>query len=117
MPVQFRLNQETGEIWDVKPMPPPRSNSQAIPTGKLRTCEFCGKAVKRRSIYQHKKSQKCLLIQQKKQEEAEKQKKQQEEAEKQARQKQSEPEPDTFDSLASKIIAMCKQLGSFSFMD
>ena len=54
MPVQFRLNQETGEIWDVKPMPPPKSSSQATPTGKLRTCEFCGKAVKRRSIYQHK---------------------------------------------------------------
>ena len=86
------------------------------------------KAVSNKSIYQHKKSQKCLAIKQKvkeeekqkkkeeKQEKEEEEKQKKEEEEKQ-QQQQQQPEPETRESLIKKIIAMCKQLESLSLMD
>ena len=73
MPVQFKLNEATGEISDVKLVRMPRdvsSNDQTYyaRTKTFTTCEFCNKSVGSKSIYQHKKSQKCLVIQLKKKE-------------------------------------------------
>ena len=132
MPVQFKLNEATGEISDVKLVRMPRdvrayNETYYARTKTFRTCEFCNKAVSNKSIYQHKKSQKCLAIQQKKKEEEkqkkkeEKQKKEEEEKQKkeeeEKQQQQQQPEPETRDSLTKKIIAMCKQLENLSLMD
>ena len=133
MPVSFKLNEATGEISDVKLVRMPRdvrayNETYYARTKTFRTCEFCNKSVGSTSIYQHKKSQKCLAIQLKKKKEEEKQKKneeklQKEEEEKQKKeeeekqQQQQQPEPETRESLTKKIIAMCKQLESLSLMD
>ena len=131
MPVQFKLNEATGEISDVKLVRMPRdvrayNETYYARTKTFRTCEFCNKAVSNKSIYQHKKSQKCLAIQQKKKEEEkqkkkeEKQKKEEEEKQKkeeEEKQQQQQPEPETRESLTKKIIAMCKQLENLSLMD
>jgi len=128
MPVSFKLNEATGEISDVKIVGMPRdvrayNETYYARTKTFRTCEFCNKAVSNKSIYQHKKSQKCLAIQQKKKkeekqkkEEEEKQKKEEEEKQQQ-QQPDPDPEPETRESLTKKIIAMCKQLESMSLMD
>ena len=95
------------------------------------TCDLCNKSVGSKSIYQHKKSQKCLAIQLKKKKEEEKQKKKEEKQKKeeeekqkkeeeekqQQQQQQQQPEPETRESLTKKIIAMCKQLENLSLMD
>ena len=140
MPVQFKLDHATGEISDVKLVRMPRdvrayNETYYARTKTFRTCEFCNKSVGSNSIYQHKKSQKCLAIQLKKKKEEEKQKKKEEkqkkdeeekqkkeEEEKQKKeeeekQQQQQPEPETRESLTKKIIAMCKQLESMSLMD
>ena len=130
MPVSFKLNEATGEISDVKIVGMPRdvrayNETYYARTKTFRTCEFCNKAVSNKSIYQHKKSQKCLAIQQKKKEEEkqkkkeEKQKKEEEEKQKKEEEEkhQQQPEPETRESLTKKIIAMCKQLESMSLMD
>ena len=130
MPVQFKLDHATGEITDVKLVRMPRDvRSYNEPyyarTKTFRTCEFCNKSVGSTSIYQHKKSQKCLAIQQKKKEEEkqkkkeEKQKKEEEEKQKKEEEEkqQQQPEPETRESLTKKIIAMCKQLENLSLMD
>ena len=114
MPVSSKLNEATGEISDVQLVRMPRdvrsyNETYYARTKTFTTCEFCNKSAKSKSIYQHKKSQKCLAIQQKKKKE-EKQKKEEEEKQKQ--------EPlETRESLTKKIIAMCKQLESMSLMD
>ena len=135
MPVSFKLNEATGEISDVKLVRMPRdvrayNETYYARTKTFRTCEFCNKSVGSNSIYQHKKSQKCLAIQlkKKKKKEEEKQKKKEEkqkkeEEEKQKKeeeekqQQQQQPEPETREPLTKKIIAMCKQLESLSLMD
>ena len=134
MSVSFKLDQANGKISDVKIVRMPKdvsSNDQTYyaRTKTFRTCEFCNKSVGSTSIYQHKKSQKCLAIQLKKKKEEEKQKKKEEkqkkeeeekqkkEEEEKQQQQQQQPEPETRESLTKKIIAMCKQLGSFNFMD
>ena len=130
----FKLDQANGKISDVKIVRMPRdvsSNDQTYyaRTQTFRTCEFCNKSVGSKSIYQHKKSQKCLAIQlkkkkkekekQKKKEEEEKQKKQEEEEKQKRREeeKQKQEPLETRESLTKKIIAMCKQLESMSLMD
>ena len=81
MSVSFKLDQANGKISDVKIVRMPKdvsSNDQTYyaRTKTFRTCEFCNKSVGSKSIYQHKKSQKCLAIQlKKKKKEEEKQKK------------------------------------------
>ena len=128
MPVSFKLNEATGEISDVQLVRMPRdvrayNETYYARTKTFRTCEFCNKSVGSNSIYQHKKSQKCLAIQlKKKKKEEEKQKKKEEkqkkeEEEKQQQQPDPDPEPETRESLTKKIIAMCKQLESMSLMD
>ena len=132
MSVSFKLDQANGKISDVKIVRMPKdvsSNDQTYyaRTKTFRTCEFCNKSVGSKSIYQHKKSQKCLAIQLKKKKKEEKQKKKEEkqkkeEEEKQKKeeeekQQQQQPEPETRESLTKKIIAMCKQLESMSLMD
>ena len=134
MPVQFKLDHATGEISDVKLVRMPRdvrayNETYYARTKTFRTCEFCNKSGGSTSIYQHKKSQKCLAIQLKKKKEEEKQKKKEEkqkkkeEEEKQKKeeeekqQQQQQPEPETRESLTKKIIAMCKQLENLSLMD
>ena len=133
MPVQFKLDHATGEISDVKLVRMPRDVRAYNETYYARTktftaCEFCNKSVGSKSIYQHKKSQKCLAIQLKKKKEEEKQRRKEEkhkkeEEEKQKKeeeekqQQQQQPEPETRESLTKKIIAMCKQLESMSLMD
>jgi septum formation inhibitor MinC len=131
MPVQFKLNEATGEISDVKLVRMPRdvrayNETYYARTKTFRTCEFCNKSVGSNSIYQHKKSQKCLAIQLKKKKEEEKQKKKEEKQKKEEEEKQKkeeeekqqqQPEPETRESLTKKIIAMCKQLENLSLMD
>ena len=131
MPVQFKLNEATGEISDVKLVRMPRDVRSYNETYYARastsiTCEFCNKAVSNKSIYQHKKSQKCLATQLKKKKEEEKQKKKEEKQKKEEEEKQKkeeeekqqqQPEPETRESLTKKIIAMCKQLENLSLMD
>jgi len=132
MSVSFKLDQANGKISDVKIVRMPKDVSSNVQTYYARTktfttCEFCNKSVGSNSIYQHKKSQKCLAIQLKKKKEEEKQKKKEEkqkkeEEEKQKKeeeekQQQQQPEPETRESLTKKIIAMCKQLESMSLMD
>ena len=133
MSVSFKLDQANGKISDVKIVRMPKDVSSNVQTYYARTktfttCEFCNKSVGSKSIYQHKKSQKCLAIQlkkkkkeeekQKKKEEEEKQKKQEEEEkQKKAEEEKQQPEPETRESLTKKIIAMCKQLESMSLMD
>ena len=132
MSVSFKLDQANGKISDVKIVRMPKDVSSNVQTYYARTktfttCEFCNKSVGSKSIYQHKKSQKCLAIQLKKKKEEEKQKKKEEkqkkeEEEKQKKeeeekQQQQQPEPETRESLTKKIIAMCKQLESMSLMD
>ena len=131
MPVSFKLNEATGEITDVKLVRMPRdvrsyNETYYARTKTFRTCEFCNKSVGSTSIYQHKKSQKCLAIQLKKKKEEEKQKKKEEKQKKEEEEKQKkeeeekqqqQPEPETRESLTKKIIAMCKQLESLSLMD
>ena len=126
MPIQFKLNEATGEISEVKIVRLPRdvsSNDQTYyaRTKTFRTCEFCNKSVGSKSIYQHKKSQKCLAIQLKKKKKEEEKQNKKEEEEKQKKEEeekqQQQPEPETRESLTKKIIAMCKQLESMSLMD
>ena len=134
MSVSFKLDQANGKISDVKIVRMPKdvsSNDQTYyaRAKTFRTCEFCYKSVGSKSIYQHKKSQKCLAIQlkkkkkeeekQKKKEEEEKQKKQEEEEKqkKEEEEKQKQEPLETRESLTKKIIAMCKQLESMSLMD
>ena len=120
MPVQFKLNEATGEISDVKLVRMPRdvrayNETYYARTKTFTTCEFCNKSVGSKSIYQHKKSQKCLAIQLKKKKEGEKQrrneekqKKQEEEKQKkeeEEKQQQQQPEPETRESLTKKTIA------------
>ena len=81
MSAQFKLNEATGEISDVQLVRMPRdvrsyNETYYARTKTFTTCEFCNKSVGSKSIYQHKKSQKCLAIQlKKKKKEEEKQKK------------------------------------------
>ena len=78
MPVQFKMNEATCGISDVRTVRAPRdvrsyTETYYARTKTFRTCEFCNKSVGSKSIYQHKKSQKCLAIQLKKKKEEEKQ--------------------------------------------
>jgi hypothetical protein len=97
-------------------------------TKTFTSCEFCNKSVGSKSIYQHKKSQKCLAVQLKKKKEEEKQKKkeaerQKKQEEEEKRKKKEEEEkhkqepPETAESLIKKILAMCKQLEHVNYMD
>ena len=108
MPVSFKLNQATGEISDVKLVRMPRdvrayNENYYARTKTFRTCEFCNKAVSSKSIYRHKKSQKCLAIQQKKKEE-EKQKKKEEKQKKEEEEKQKQEPLETRESLTKKLL-------------